>query len=229
MCIYKPHVHNDFVYLVTQVIPLNVDLSYHVDEFEVTQLNIVIPLGYHPEAETDITYKPVLCSPTTYNSKVTIPVYSLGSPVQNTYSDQDNNFSNNANNINPQVTFDTPTKVLRWVKGKRVLNSFIPTPREPDFGQIFSDFEFHFRNLRLKHFFHGDPTSQVLPYTTSLLTPCPDSDSNSSLSAASYDESLAFKQPSFKNKSTFDLKHVQRGHLDSFLNKVRYDLAKQLI
>ncbi len=41
--------------------------------------------------------------------------------------------------------------------------------------------------------------------------------------------SLAFKHPSFKNKSIFDPKHVQRGHLDSYINTVRYDLAKQQI
>ncbi len=54
--------------------------------------------------------------------------------------------------------------------------------------------------------------------------------SDSSLNTVSDDdESLAFKHHSFKNKSTFDPKHVQRGHLDSYINTVRYDLAKQPI
>ncbi len=201
-------------------------------EYDVIQLNkIVIPLGYHPESDIDTTYNPVLCSPTSIDSNLIIPDHSSDLSVQKTDFDLDNNFRNNAN-----ITPNTSTKVLNWVKGSRVLNlsnmtitppiqslpdnslSFVPTPEEPDFGHIFSDFEFHFRNLRLKHFFHRDPTPQVLPHTATLLTPYPDSDSNSCIDTLSDDESLAFKHPSFKNKSTFDPKHVQKGHLDTYIN-----------
>ncbi len=172
------HIHIDSSHLSDSSSNID-DLSCQIDllnlvELDVFQTNkIGIPLGYQPEPVADTTYKPVLCSPT--NSNHYTSVHSITSQANNMFDDHDNNFSNNAN---PQGNSNTHTQVLQWEKGNNVLNLsnltitppiqslldkslfFAPTPGEPDFGQIFSDFEFHFRNIRLKLFFHSDPTSQ---------------------------------------------------------------------
>ncbi len=203
--VYQQQVHNDSSLSIDSSINSNIDFPIQIDlvnlvEFDDTQLNkIVIPLGYHPKSNTDITYLPVLCSSITNISNQTTSVYPTVSSVQHTDCDHDNNFSNNAIITNPQVFTDTPTRVLSWVQVSKVLNlsDLTITPpiqslldkslsfAELDFGQIFSDFESHFRNLRLKHFFHRDPTVEAFTYSAPQLTSYLSSDSDSSLNTVS--------------------------------------------